>query len=92
MSCAAFLGVYFVIWKQQLEANTTQRNDVQATYRRNATILSVVWFIYPIVLAVAPDGLNVVSDASSVLAIAILDVIAKVISGLHVGAIGYESD
>lgn len=81
VSCAAFLGVYYVIWKTQMEANATQRDDVQSTYKRNASILSVVWFIYPIVLAVAPDGLNVVSDASSVLAIAILDTIAKVIYG-----------
>lgn len=82
VSCAAFLGVYYVIWKTQLEANATQRDDVQSTYKRNAAILSVVWFIYPIVLAVAPDGLNVVSDASSVLAIAVLDTIAKVVYGI----------
>ncbi len=81
VSCAAFLGVYYVIWKLQMEANATQRDDVQATYRRNASILSVVWLIYPIILAVAPDGLNVVSDATSVLVIAILDVIAKVVYG-----------
>jgi len=81
VSCAAFLGVYYVIWKPQMEANATQRDDVQATYRRNASILSMVWLIYPIILAVAPDGLNVVSDATSVLVIAVLDVIAKVIYG-----------
>lgn len=81
VSCAAFLGVYYVIWKPQMEANATQRDDVQATYRRNASILSVVWLIYPIILAVAPDGLNMVSDATSVLVIAVLDVIAKVVYG-----------
>ncbi len=81
VSCAAFLGVYYVIWKTQMEGNATQRDDVQATYRRNASILSVVWLIYPIILAVAPDGLGIVTDATSVLVIAILDVIAKVIYG-----------
>ena len=81
VSCAAFLGVYYAIWMPQMEGNATQRDDVRATYRRNASILSVVWLIYPIILAVAPDGLNVVSDATSVLVIAILDVIAKVIYG-----------
>ncbi len=81
VSCAAFLGVYYVIWKPQMEANATQRDDVQMTYRRNASILSLVWLIYPIILAVAPDGMNIISDAASVLAIAILDVIAKVIYG-----------
>ncbi len=81
VSCAAFLGVYYVIWKPQMEGNATQRDDVQATYRRNASILSVVWLIYPIILAVAPDGLGIVGDATSVLVIAVLDVIAKVIYG-----------
>ncbi len=82
VSCAAFLGVYYVIWKTQLEASATQRADVQRTYRRDATILSVVWLIYPLILAVSPDGMNVLSDAMSVLAIAVLDVIAKVVYGL----------
>lgn len=81
VSCVAFLGVYYAIWKPQMEANTLERDDVQATYKRNATILSVVWLVYPVILAVAPDGLNIVSDAVSVLVIAILDVIAKVIYG-----------
>ena len=81
VSCAAFLGVYYAIWRTQMEGNATQRDDVQATYRRNASILSVVWLIYPIILAVAPDGLGIVTDGTSVLVIAILDVIAKVIYG-----------
>jgi bacteriorhodopsin len=82
VSCAAFLGVYFVIWKPQMEASAGQRDDTKATYRRDASLLSVVWLIYPIVLAFAPDGMNVLSDATSVLAIAVLDVIAKVVFGL----------
>lgn len=81
VSCVAFLGVYYAIWKPQMEANALERDDVRATYKRNATILSVVWLVYPVILAVAPDGLNIVSDAVSVLVIAILDVIAKVIYG-----------
>ena len=54
---------------------------MRATYKRNASILSLVWLIYPIILAVAPDGLGVVTDTISVLVIAILDVIAKVVYG-----------
>jgi bacteriorhodopsin len=81
ISCAAFLGVYYVIWKSQMEANAAERDDVQGVYRRNAAILSVVWLVYPVILAVAPDGLGVVGDATSVLVIAVLDVIAKVVYG-----------
>ena len=81
VSCAAFLGVYFVIFKPQMEASASQRDDTRATYRRDAVLLSVVWLIYPIVLAFAPDGMNILSDTTSVLAIAVLDVIAKVVFG-----------
>lgn len=81
VSCVAFLGVYYVIWKSQMEANATERDDVRATYRRNAAILSVVWLVYPVILAVAPDGLGLVGDAASVLVIAILDTVAKVVYG-----------
>ncbi len=82
VSCAAFLGVYYVIWVSQMQANALERDDVRTTYRRNAVILSVLWLIYPVILAVAPDGLNWVGDTGSVLAIAILDVISKVVYGL----------
>ena len=81
-SCAAFLGVYYVIWVSQMEANKLERDDVQATYRRNAVILSALWFAYPIILAVSPDGLNIVGDATAVFVIAVLDISAKVVYGL----------
>jgi bacteriorhodopsin len=81
ISCAAFLGVYYVIWVSLMQANTAERDDIRATYRRNAGILSVLWLIYPLVVAAAPDGLNYIGDAAGVLGIAILDVIAKVVYG-----------
>lgn len=82
ISCVAFLGVYYVIWVSNMQANALERDDVQVAYRRNAVLLSVLWLIYPIILAVAPDGLNWVSDTFSILVIAILDVFAKVVYGL----------
>jgi len=82
ISCAAFLGVYYVIWVSQMQANALERDDIRTTYRRNAVILSVLWLIYPVILAVAPDGLNYIGDTASVLLIGILDVVAKVVYGL----------
>ena len=81
ISCAAFLGVYYVLWGPQLQAVNSEREDVSSGYKRHAAILSVLWFGYPFVLAVAPDGLNIASDASSVLAIAVLDILSKVVYG-----------
>ena len=82
ISCAAFLGVYYVLWVSNMQANALERDDVQANYRRDAAILSVLWLIYPVILAVAPDGLQWIGDTASVLLIGILDVASKVVYGL----------
>ncbi len=82
ISCLSFLGVYYVLWIPNIESSKADRPDIQADYRRNAAILSVLWLIYPFILAVAPDGLGVVSETFSVLFIAVLDVVAKVVYGL----------
>ena len=81
ISCAAFVAIYYVIWMPQLRASDNERDDVRSSYRRSAMILSVLWFLYPWVLLVSPDGLNVISDAWGVLLIAILDVLSKVVYG-----------
>ena len=65
-----------------MQANALERDDVQANYRRNAAILSALWLIYPVILAVAPDGLNWVGDTAGVLGIAVLDVLSKVVYGV----------
>ena len=81
ISCIAFLGVYYVLWVSNLQYNRSERDDVRASYRQGSTMLSVLWLLYPVVLLVAPDGLNVISDPMSVLAISILDVLSKVAFG-----------
>ena len=81
ISCIAFLGVYYVLWVSNLQYNRSERDDVRASYRQCSSILSVLWLLYPVVLLVAPDGLNIVSDSLSVLAIAVLDVLSKVAFG-----------
>ncbi len=82
ISCVAFLGVYYVLWVSNMQANALERDDVRANYRRDAAILSVLWLIYPLILAVAPDGLQWIGDTASVLLIGILDVASKVVYGL----------
>ena len=82
ISCAAFLGVYYVLWGPNLQANRLERDDTRKDYKTNASILSVLWFLYPFVLAVSPDGLGLVGDAIAILGIAILDVLSKVAYGL----------
>ena len=79
VSCIAFLGVYYVIFVQLMEENAREAPHAQSIYRRDALLLAVVWFLYPVVLAISPDGLSVVGSATGVVLIAVLDVVAKVV-------------
>lgn len=81
ISCVAFLGVYYVIWVSLMEANKLERDDVQTHYRRSALFLSVIWLIYPFVLLVSPDGLYAIGDTAAIVAILIIDTLAKVVYG-----------
>ncbi len=82
ISCVAFLAVYYVIWGPMLAESRKERAEVQSTYRRNAVILSVLWLIYPLILAVSTDGLSMISPAAGVALIAIIDLVSKVVYGL----------
>ena len=77
-SCAAFLGVLYLIWKP-LAALANQHAGIGAAYRRNVGFLSVLWLIYPVVFAVGPEGFWAVSDAATVWVFLVLDVLAKVV-------------
>ena len=82
ISCGAFLAIYYVIWGPLREEAAHQRADVRATYATNATILSVVWFIYPVILLLDPEGLRIIGSTTGVLCITLLDLTAKVLYGL----------
>ncbi|TPG59011.1 rhodopsin [Roseomonas nepalensis] len=82
ISCGAFLPVYYLIWGPLLAEASHQREDVRATYRRSAVILSVVWLVYPVLLLIDPEGLRYIGSTASVAAFAVVDLIAKVAYGL----------
>ena len=82
VSCVAFLAVYYVLWGPMLRENSTEQADVRSSYRRNAVILSVLWLIYPLILAISTDRLSVITDTMGVALIAILDLVSKVAYGL----------
>ena len=82
ISCVAFLGVYYALFLPLMQAASVQRADVRDAYRREAVLLSVWWFLYPVVLALSPDGARIWGETLSILAVAVLDVVAKVAFGL----------
>ena len=82
VSCAAFLAVLYVMWVPLLRENATERPSVQADYRRNAAMLSVLWIAYPIILFFDSDGADLISPVLGVALIAIIDLVSKVVYGL----------
>ena len=78
-SCAAFVGVLFNLWGPVRAISVREGGDMAAAYRSNLMFLTVVWFLYPVVFAVGPEGLHAITPMASAWAILVLDVIAKVI-------------
>lgn len=80
-SCAAFLGVLYMLWGPLREQSAAYGGKLDAVYKGNAAYLTVVWLLYPIVFAIGPEGLGMISSPASVWAILVLDVVAKVVYG-----------
>ncbi|ORM79064.1 hypothetical protein HA42_15950 [Pantoea deleyi] len=77
-SCAAFLGVVYLLWGPLRAIAATRGRAMAAAYNKDVALLTVVWFIYPIVFLVGPEGLRMITDPTSVWVFLVLDVIAKV--------------
>ncbi len=84
-SCVAFAGVYFLIWGPLRKQSAQYGGALDLAYRKNALQLSVVWLIYPVVAALGPESLGILSPGTSVWLILVLDVIAKVGYGFMAG-------
>jgi len=85
-SCAAFLGVVYLLWGPLRAIAATRGNALAGAYNKNVALLTIVWFIYPIVFLVGPEGLRIITDATSVWAFLILDIIAKVFYAFYAAA------
>ncbi len=83
VSCGAFAAVYWVMWVPLRQQVALERTDVQANYRANAVILSVLWILYPIILFFGTDGIGLFNETLSVALIAIVDFVSKVVYGLY---------
>jgi bacteriorhodopsin len=82
-SCAAFVGVLYLLWGPLRAMAMDRDTAIGSAYGKNLTFLTVVWFLYPIVFLVGPEGLKIITDATSVWAILVMDVTAKVIYAFY---------
>ncbi|MGE7204086.1 bacteriorhodopsin [Sphingomonas sp. NPDC019816] len=82
-SCAAFAGVLYLLWGP-LRATAVERGEpIASAYRKNVTFLTVIWFLYPIIFLIGPEGLKIIGDPASVWAILIMDIVAKVVYAFY---------
>ena len=80
-SCAAFVAVYYVLFGP-LRAEAQMRDaERRSTYNRNVVILSVLWLLYPVVVILGPDGLEIWTATLATACITIIDLVAKVVYG-----------
>ncbi len=78
-SCVAFAGVLYNLWVPVRSISAAEGGQMASAYTKNLTFLSVIWFLYPIVFAIGPEGFKSITALASAWAILALDVIAKVI-------------
>lgn len=82
ISCAAFLVVLYMIAGPIKAAAADLGPDASALYTKLLGILTVLWFIYPIVWAIGTEGAGAVGLSAEVAIFAVVDLLAKVGFGI----------
>ena len=77
-SCVAFVGVLYLLWVPLRAIANSRGEEIGTAYVKNVGFLTIIWFLYPIVFLVGPEGLKMINDPASVWAFLVMDVIAKV--------------
>ena len=82
ISCVAFLVVLYMIAGPIKAAAADLGPDTAALYTKLLGILTVLWFIYPIVWAIGTEGAGAVGLSAEVAIFAVVDLLAKVGFGI----------
>ncbi len=90
LSCLAFVGIYGLLWGpfKRLAMATPEGSD----YVKKATVLSVIWFFYPVVFIIGQEGLRLWSPLVDAVLFTSLDLIAKVAYGLWAVSLAGKRD
>ena len=78
VSCGAFLAVYYAIWGPLAKEAKARSAAAASAFTQHAAILSVLWFLYPIVFYLGPDGGGSITPALATLLFLVLDLTTKV--------------
>jgi len=82
ISCGAFLAVLALIYGPVRAAASAQGDQVSALFARLAAVLTVLWFVYPVLWLLGTEGLGVIGLTGEVLVFTVIDLAAKVGFGL----------
>jgi len=82
ISCGFFLAVLAAVWGPVRAAAAEQGGGVAALYSKLAGILTVLWFIYPILWLLGTEGTGTISLDIEVIVFTIIDLTAKVGFGI----------
>ncbi|WP_200910484.1 bacteriorhodopsin [Sphingomonas sp. Leaf34] len=85
-SCVAFLGVLYLLWGPLRSQALSRGAALGTAYAKTLMFLTVIWFLYPIVFLIGPEGLKLITDPASVWAFLIMDVVAKVVYAFYAAA------
>jgi bacteriorhodopsin len=82
ISCVFFLIVLAVVWGPVRAAARAQGGEVFALYTRLLSVLTVLWFIYPVLWILGTEGTAAISLNAEVIVFTVIDLSAKVGFGL----------
>lgn len=82
ISCGAFVAVYVVLFGQ-LRAEAMARDDSRRDgYLRLSAVLAGLWLLYPVIVGLGPNGLEVWTPTTETACLTVLDLVAKIGYGL----------
>jgi len=80
LSCLAFVAIYGLLWGPFKRLSDASPDG--AKYAKKASVLSIVWFAYPVVFILGQEGLRLWGPIYDAVFFTCLDLIAKVLYGL----------
>ena len=88
-SCFAFLAIYGILFGPYRKLTATGPNG--ASFIKKSTVLSAVWFAYPVVFLIGQEGIRAWSATADAACFAILDLVAKIAYGLWAVSLAKQS-
>jgi len=82
ISCGAFLAVLALLYGPVRTIVKTQQGATPALYGTLLTMLTVLWFIYPVLWLLGTEGVGAIGLGAEVAVFAVIDLTAKVGFGL----------